>query len=118
MKTIRKAAIGTLIGAALAATAPAHAAGDLRADLLGEAVTPSTTPDRTIEVTPRTRWINVSYGETVRFVMPQAPADVVWRFDGRANNLQLAEIAPGTPRNVTVYVDQARNSLVRENESG
>ncbi len=68
---------------------------------------------RTVNVDAGIRWINVSYGETVRFVVPEAGGQktFAWRFDGLAPQVKLSDIAPVAGSPVTIYVDQSTNPL-------
>jgi heavy-metal resistance protein CzcE len=72
--------------------------------------------DRTMVLGPDTHAINVNWGETVRFVVPNASGteqQFAWRFDGTADKVNLADIAPSIPgaSNVAIYVNQALNPL-------
>ena len=68
--------------------------------------------NRTVVIGPSTKWVNVTQGEIIRFVIPESTGakDFVWHFDGaRALNFDLREIAPSgmlSDRNITVYVAQ------------
>ena len=67
---------------------------------------------RTVTISPATRWMNVRYGDVVRIVGTN-DAEFTWRFDGHANALDLASIAPTGVElpHVIVYVDQTFNPL-------
>ncbi len=111
---------GVMAGALFAASAAFAACGP--ADINGRAMSPDSYVDRTINVTPSTKSLNVSYGETVRFVM-QDGSSVVWKFDGIGNKLSLGTLqgasasagssAPsGTEGGgIPIYVDQGENPL-------
>ncbi len=120
-KMICKSAVGGVIGAALLAASSAFAACG-PADINGTAMAPDSYADRTINVTPDMKSLNVSYGEIVRFVM-QDGSSLVWKFDGIGNKLSLGTLqgasasagssAPmGTAGGgIPIYVDQGRNPL-------
>jgi hypothetical protein len=60
---------------------------------------------RVLVIQPNTRWVNVTQGETVRFVV--AASQFSWRFDGLdGRSFDLQTIAPPgvLARTVTVYV--------------
>ncbi len=84
-------------------------------DLLGTSTPMASSPaQRTILVDSGTRWINVNYGETVRFVLPGAGEEnsFTWRFDGLGNQVQLSELFPGAAQ-IPIYVNQDDNLLLR-----
>ncbi len=123
-KLIRRKALGGVIAAALFAAASTYAGTP--ADINGSAMPEGYAYfDRTVEVTPATRSINVAYGETVRFLVQGAgeAREVIWKFDGTADKLTLGTLlatpsasegssqmaAPGS--DVTVYVHQGNNPM-------
>jgi hypothetical protein len=65
--------------------------------------------ERSITIGPETRWANVHYGESVRFVSGQQA--FVWKFDGSASSFDLTRVAPAgfMDRPFMVYVASARN---------
>ena len=97
-----------------AASLPATAAFKPAA-LLGEPVQAPTTEraimaalaNRTIAVDAKTRWVNVQHFEVVRFV--SNGREFTWYFDGVAQSIDLAELAPAdfVDHRVTVYVSNA-----------
>jgi hypothetical protein len=110
-------AMGAPAGAALASDVPASVPLDSRFGAPARIAEPEERIeviepheiDRTVVVTPRTRWVNVTGGETIRFVFPQADEaqSFVWRFDTtRATSFDLGEIAPqgALDRELRVYV--------------
>ena len=112
----RNVALGGIVAAALFAASPGFAALPKcgPADMPGSAMPAGSTTDRTVTVTPKTRSINVKYGETVKFVVQDGAAshEVAWKFDGVANKILLSDIDPKTSlKSVPVYVNQSANPL-------
>lgn len=93
------AALPTLLAAAGAYAATSSA------QLAGEAVPPSDV-QRTVQITPQTRWVNVERGEVVRF--QSQGQDFAFDFDGLYNrSFDLATLAPqgvSVDHPVRVYV--------------
>jgi len=117
----RNVALSGIVAAALFAAAPGFAALPKcgPADLPGTAMPAGSATGRTITVTPKTRSINVKYGETVKFVIQDGgPShEVAWKFDGLGNKVPLSEIDPKTSlKSVSVYVDQSTNPIRSCNE--
>ncbi len=117
-KHITQAALGGAIAAALFAAAPSFAACT-PADINGSAVPAGSAVSRTVRIAPNTKSVNVKYGETVKFVMPDGQ-EAVWKFDGLAGKMNLGALFPasasaGSSANggsrIPVYVDQAGNPL-------
>ena len=93
---------------ALTATMPAFA-GD-NGSMYGQ-TTPATTADRTVLITPNTRFVNVTHGEVVNFVVGNK--HFTWDFNGPSTlcAIDLQQIAPGAfDHTVTAYV--ARDPLL------
>lgn len=71
--------------------------------------------ERTIEIRPDTRWVNVTRMETIRFVINREGAQkaFTWRFDTLPlRPFELAEVAPQGAlgqQQVTVYVARNRD---------
>jgi hypothetical protein len=68
--------------------------------------------DRTVHVEPHSRWANVNYGETVRFVAQSGDGSeksFAWRFNvsPEVNSVDLSTVAPANfPRSeLRVYVE-------------
>jgi len=82
----------------------AHAAS-VPVDLLG-AVVPTSAAERTVRIQPDTHYVDVSYGETVRFVA--GGQTFAFDFDGAAAQaaFNLQRVAPGgmLDHKVTAYV--------------
>jgi len=105
--------ITSLIAVALSA-ASLSAAAATRTDLLGEPAQPASTVravvtaayGRTIEITDRTKWVNVNHGEVVRLV--SNGREFTWYFDGvsQPQPYYMTEFAPAgfVGRGVKVYV--------------
>jgi hypothetical protein len=110
MKTLLRNIALVAASAGTLAAAPSFAI--TQADLSGSPAQPMAAT-RTVHLDNGQRWINVGYGETVRFVVPQAGEEktFTWRFDGLKQQLQLSEIAPSVAAPVTIYVDQSKNPL-------
>ena len=121
-KLIRRMSLGGVIAAALLAAAPVCALTP--DDINGYAMPEGYVADRTIEVTPPTKSINVTYGETVRFLVDNAgmTQEVIWHFDGMANKLDFGTLLaapsasagssmPGPAAGIPVYVQQGNNPL-------
>ena len=110
MKSVIRNIVVVAASAASLAAAPSFAI--TKADLSGSPAQ-SSAATRTVRLNGGIRWINVSYGETVRFVVPEAGEEksFTWRFDGIKNQVRLSEIVPVVAPSVTVYVDQSKNPL-------
>lgn len=69
----------------------------------GELVTASPA-DRSVSITDATPFVNVTGGESVKFVA--GDKTFTWRFDGKAGAVKLSEIAPNGfgGKDVTIYV--------------
>ena len=90
--------------AALAlSTASLSAFALTNADRYGEAASPADA-ERTIVIRPNTRFVNVSHGETVKFVANGR--EFAWDFDGVPQSFDLKEVAPqgAIDHNVRVYI--------------
>ena len=74
-------------------------------DLYGEPAAGDYTADRTIVVTPDTKFINVNHGEIVKLKI--GSQEVNWNFDGVAQPFELSKIAPegALDHKVQVYVE-------------
>lgn len=92
------------------ASAPSFAL--TKGDLTGSPASPAAAT-RTVQVDAGSRSINVSYGETVNFVVRGGSGEKMfaWRFDGTQNQLSLSDIAPDVASPVKIYVDQSQNPL-------
>lgn len=89
-----------LVIATLATSLSAYALAP--SDQMGDIV-PSSGADRTIQIQPNTRWVNVSEGETVRFI--EGGQEFSVHFNGTASVFQLNDLMPGTlDQPVKVYV--------------
>ena len=72
-------------------------------DMYGEPAAADSAYDRTIVVTPQTRFINVTHGEIVNLRV--GGKDIGWNFDGVSGQpFDLSKIAPEAG-NVRVYVE-------------
>jgi hypothetical protein len=109
--------IHVLTAAALAALASHAVLADPEADLwhqpkiYGEPA-PAVTPDQTIRLRPKSHWVNVRYGEIVRFVardVNDTERSFDWWFDvsSEVTSFYLSKIAPPDfpDRNVRVFID-------------
>ena len=91
--------------AALTLSAASLSAKALTAgDLYGEPANGSYT-ERTIVVTPQTRYINVTRGEVVQVRI--GSSEFAWNFDGLPKSFELNKIAPegALDHDVRVYVE-------------
>lgn len=75
----------------------------------------TTQAERTIDITPQTKWVNVKRMEVVQFVSSTGSGikAFIWQFDARTNKpFSLSEIAPAgfVDQPVTVYVAPTRNA--------
>jgi hypothetical protein len=109
-KVARTIAYAGVLVASIAA-APSYAL--TQADRLGENVAATDMADRVINVDSGTRWVNVNYGETVRFIVKGANGeqDFAWHFDGIADPIQFSAIDPDAAlgRDLKVYVNESTN---------
>ena len=71
--------------------------------------------DRTVQLGPDSRWVNVDYGETVLFVIPGGDGterSFAWRFDvsPAVSEVDLSKVAPADfpDHNVQVFVAEDR----------
>jgi len=79
-------------------------AGQMRTELLGSPASP-TQASRSITIEPTTRYVNVTGGETVQFIVNGKA--FAWHFDGPATLVELNRIAPAgvLAQNVKAYVE-------------
>jgi hypothetical protein len=102
MENIVKVFAPTL--AALALSAASLSASALTfGDLYGEPAQVAAA-ERTIVVTPTTKFVNVKHGEVVKIVAGEK--EFVWAFDGVPNTFDLAKVAPSgaIDHSVRVYI--------------
>jgi hypothetical protein len=114
IKVARTIAYAGVLAAAIAA-APSYAF--TQADEYGAKAPDEATPDRVITVDSGTRWVNVNYGETVKFIVKgtNGEQDFAWRFDGLDEHMALSAIDPeaNLGRDIKIYVDESMNPLHR-----
>jgi len=74
-------------------------------DLYGEPAAGDYTANRTIVVTPQTKYINVNHGEVVNLKI--GDKEMAWNFDGLARPFELSKIAPegSLDHKVQVFVE-------------
>jgi Heavy-metal resistance protein CzcE len=74
-------------------------------DLYGEPAASGYAPDRTVVVTPSTKYINVEHGDIVKLKI--GDQDLSWNFDGVTRPFDLSKIAPegSLDHKVEVYVE-------------
>jgi ABC-type Fe3+-hydroxamate transport system substrate-binding protein len=73
-------------------------------DMYGEPAAADAAYDRTIVVTPQTKYINVTHGEVVNLKI--GDKEVAWNFDGVSGQpFDLAKITPDADHKVQVYVE-------------
>jgi len=106
-----------LAGLATLATLAACSSAGPRADLLGMAA-PASSATQTVTITPDTRWVNVTGGDTVRFVAGER--EFAWNFNVNpmVATFDLNRVAPPglLGRELPVYVDP--NPLYSVNREG
>jgi membrane protease subunit (stomatin/prohibitin family) len=97
MKMLKAVAVLALSAASLSAVAMTNA------DRYGEAASP-VAADRTIVISPNTRFVNVNHGEVVKFV--SNGQEFAWDFDGLPQSFDLKQVAPqgALAQNVKVYI--------------
>jgi hypothetical protein len=96
----------TPVAAALALSAASVSAFALSpGDLYGEPAAGDYAANRTIVVTPQTKFINVNHGEIVNLKI--GSTEIAWNFDGVAQPFDLSKIAPegSLDHKVQVYVE-------------
>lgn len=106
MKTLRTHLISLAIAGAFAATAPAFANHPMASPNLGTPVHDGSA-DRTIVLGADAKWVNVTGGETIRFVV--GGKSFSWRFDTYSTSpvFELDKIAPAGMlggQSIKVYV--------------
>ncbi|SFB34780.1 Heavy-metal resistance protein CzcE [Collimonas sp. OK607] len=96
--------------AMLTASASSFAGSQPRIDLLGDPI-PVSAATRTIVITPDTRYVNVTGGETVRFLV--GGKSFAWNFDGSimVSSFDLNRTAPASMLDHTVTAYVAPNPL-------
>jgi hypothetical protein len=102
MENIVKLFVPTLAALALSA-ASLSAAALTFGDLYGEPADASAA-ERTIVVTPGTKFVNVKHGEVVKIVA--GGKEFAWAFDGLPQAFDLAKVAPSgaIDHSVRVYI--------------
>ena len=74
----------------------------------GGAASPDTTVDKVVRIDAKTRWVNITQDDTVRFVVsgPGGEKTFAWQFQTQHNAVRLNDIAPaGTfDRVILVYL--------------
>jgi hypothetical protein len=112
IKVARTIAYAGVLAAAIAA-APSYAF--TQGDEYGMKAPDEATPDRVITVDSGTRWVNVNYGETVKFIVRGASGEqqFAWHFDGLDDHISLSAIDPDVNlgRDIKIYVDESMNPL-------
>jgi len=90
--------------AALTLSAASSAFALTTGDMYGEPAAADAAYDRTIVVTPQTKYINVTHGQIVNLKVDGK--DIAWNFDGVAGQpFDLSKIAPDVSQKVMVYVE-------------
>lgn len=105
--------VASVFALALSGAGLGGAAAAVRTDLLG-APAPLSAATRTIVVEPGTRWVNVTGGEVVKFVVGDRA--FAWSFDGidTAGSFDLNQIAPRGLLTQPVQTYMAPNPLYTE----
>lgn len=98
------ARLNAVIAAAALLCGPALA----QLEMLGGPASPDGPVDRVVRIDAKTRWVNVTQDETIKFVLngPAGERVFAWRFDTQELAVDLGRIAPaGTiDRLIRVYV--------------
>jgi hypothetical protein len=105
MKPRTRIAVASLGLMSAFAAAPLALAGQPHEESLPEHVHRGGAIDRTIVIDGTTKWINVTEGETIRFVVGEK--SFAWIFDSYDQGKDLKQIAPKgmlSDRSVKVYV--------------
>jgi hypothetical protein len=97
------------IAVVLTASASAFSQPLQRLDQFGDAA-PVSSATRTIVITPSTKYVNVTAGETVNFIV--GDKSFAWTFDGTSHSaFDLGRVAPANLINHKVMVYRAPNTL-------
>ena len=104
MKGYSARRIALIVAVAALLSGPALA----QQELLGGPASPDGPVDREVRIDAKTRWVNVTQDETIRFVLsgPGGERVFAWRFETQHFAMDLGRIAPaGTiDRVIRVYV--------------
>jgi hypothetical protein len=104
MKLIHTAVTALVLGATTVVTANAATFPNFIGEPASEA-----SADRTVVVNPGMRWVNVTQGETVKFVANGREFTI--DFDGAAETTDLRKLAPVGALDHEVDVDVAQNPV-------
>jgi len=104
----QKLLLASILTLALSAIGLSSFGDDNDAGMLGTSAEPSVA-SRTITITPNTNYVNVTSGETIKFVV--GDKTFAWRFNGpsRHSEIDLNKIAPAGVLDHTVKVYIRRN---------
>ena len=92
-KMIRFGAAAAAVAAALTMASAASAVGYNPSLDFGDQGSPGVY-NRVINISPQTKWVNVSEGELVKFVDTANGQSFVWNFDTDSSPFDLAKVAP------------------------
>ncbi len=102
-------ALGGVAAALITAMSAGSAFALSNSDLVGERADNSVAT-RTIRLDNNARYINVSYGEVVKF--EKNGKSFEWDFDGLQDHMKLSQIAPSdVSGDAEIYVDQSSNPI-------
>jgi hypothetical protein len=103
MEILMKQFSKIVVALSIALSSQLVGAASSETELFGEVVT-SSPSDRTVAISEATSFVNVTGGESIKFVVGDKAFS--WRFDGKAGAVKLSEIAPNGfgGKDVTIYV--------------
>jgi len=104
--TVKLKLVASTIAALTLSAVSLSAAALTFGDLYGEPADASVA-ERTIVVTPATKFVNVRHGEVVKIVA--GAKEFAWDFDGLPQPFELAKIAPqgAIDHSVRVYIERS-----------
>ena len=108
MKTFVRTLIGCSALAAALAAAPSYSSTLSHQDLYGESIATNLPVEDTVVVQPGEKVINVSWGDSVKFVV--GDQSFSWHFDGMPGNdrFKLSELSPSITGDAgNVWIDVA-----------
>lgn len=112
MKRRIRTAVASLGLISAFSAAPLALAGQPHENLPEETVHRGGLVDRTIVIDDKTKWVNVTEGEIIRFLVGGGPGEqksFAWRFDSHDQGVDLNKIAPKGmlgKRPIMVYVSR------------
>ena len=92
-RTIRVVAAGSLVCALMLGSA-GHAAFAIPVDQDFGSASEEQNAERVIKIAPDAKWVNVTEGETVKFIDEASGKSFAWRFDTIVGVFDLSRVAP------------------------